>query len=62
MSIAERTVIAYINGDLVPPSHLRVFVERYQQYDTMIRDLESYPRSIDKTMDTIYDTLVAVLS
>lgn len=59
---AESTVAQWLNGTRIAPAYLRRYVCEYQRYATMVADLESYPRSVDTMMDTIYDTLVRVVS
>jgi uroporphyrinogen-III decarboxylase len=58
---AESTVAEWLRGTRIAPAYLRRYVCEYQRYATMVADLESYPRSVDTIMDTIHDTLVAVV-
>jgi len=55
---AEETVVEYIDGVFTPPAHIKPLVEAYNRRRAVVDTCESYPKSIDKEMDSLFDAMI----
>ena len=58
--MAEEVVIKYIDGELATPSHLKPLVCEYNRLKEIVEQCKSYPRSIDESMNKLYDAMVVL--
>ena len=56
----EAVVVAFIEGTLAVPAHLLPLVQEYRRLAEVTK-LDAYPRSVDETMNKIYDVLEVVV-
>ena len=53
----EQVVVEYIQGAREVPAYLRAMVVEYNRLAKIADECVSYPRSVDKKMDMLYDAL-----